>query len=88
MARLQRPVVQETVDTSVEQAAARPSDSEEGLWAIAMLRIAFELKRPNAPEIDEIVDGVVARMGIPKDRFERYLAEHLGPLKEAAARRG
>ena len=56
---------------------------DAALWSIAMLRIAVELKRPGAPSLREIVDGVVARMGISKADFEKYLAEHLGLLRKA-----
>ncbi|MBI5546187.1 MAG: hypothetical protein HY901_20040 [Deltaproteobacteria bacterium] len=71
---------------------ARPQVDVEiepvALWSIAMLRIAMELKRPEAPGLDEIIDGVVAKMGIDKAHFEKYLAEHLGTLREAARARG
>jgi len=60
----------------------------DGLWPIAMLRIAMELKRPEAPGLDEIIEGVVKKMGIPKAQFEKYVAEHLGTLKEAAKKNG
>ena len=60
----------------------------DGLWSIAMLRIAMELKRPGAASLEKIVDGVVSKMGIPKAQFEKYVAEHLGTLKEAAKKNG
>ena len=60
----------------------------EGLWPIALLRIAFELKRPGSPGLPEIIDGVVKRMGIEKDAFERYLAENLGVIERQARERG
>ncbi len=69
--------------------AAPPADlPDAALWSIAMLRIALELKRPGAPGLEEIVDGVVARMGFPKAEFEKYLSEHLGLLKRAVDDRG
>ena len=73
-----------------EQQAARTETGleTEGLWAIAMLRIAMELKRPGAPGLTEIIDGVVARMGIPRADFERFLTEKVGHLEEEAERRG
>jgi hypothetical protein len=53
-----------------------------------MLRIALELKRPGALELQEIVDGVVERMRLSKADFEKYLAQHLGLLKKAVQDRG
>ncbi len=46
----------------------------QGLWPIAMLRIAMELKRPGAPDLEQIVEDVVRRLGIEKGEFESYLA--------------
>jgi len=62
----------------VAQAKVEP----DALWSIAMLRIAMELKRPDAPALEAIIDGVVARMGIPKAQFKKYLAEEIGELQE------
>lgn len=67
---------------AVQEDVARPAVVVEpdGLWSIAMLRIAMELKRPDAPSLERVVERVVERMGIPQDQFERYLSEHLGLL--------
>ncbi|MGC4118046.1 MAG: hypothetical protein QM765_26545 [Myxococcales bacterium] len=80
-----------TVETTSSPQPAH--DSAEGLeadtlWPIAMLRIAMELKRPEAPGLDQIIDGVVKKMGIPKAQFEKYVAQHLGTLQEAAQKHG
>lgn len=70
-------------------AAQSPSAPEpDGLWAIGLLRIAMELKRPDSPGLSEIIDGVAERMGIPKAQFELFVAERLGSLQEEAERRG
>ena len=75
-----------TAGVAVE--AVEPPAEADGLWPIAMLRIAMELKRPGAPGLDEIIGGVVGKMGIPRAQFEKYLAEHLGALREAARKKG
>jgi hypothetical protein len=72
----------------LERPAAAPDLPDSALWSIAMLRVAVELKRPGAPGLEQIVEGVVARMGIPRADFEKYLAEHLGLLKKAVEDRG
>jgi len=56
----------------------------DGLWPIAMLRIAMELKRPGAPDLGQIIDGVVERLGIEQVQFEKYLADRLGVLRAEA----
>ena len=58
----------------------------DGLWSIAMLRIAMELKRPGAASLEKIVDGVVSKMGIPKAQFEKYLAEHIGVVTQTVGK--
>ncbi|HEY3451257.1 MAG TPA: hypothetical protein VGK67_33170 [Myxococcales bacterium] len=79
-----------TLETTPAQPAREADEVMEAdtLWPIAMLRIAMELKRPEAPGLDEIITGVVKKMGIPKAQFEKYIAEHLGTLKEAAKKNG
>jgi len=78
---------------TLERAPSTPPTQQteiepDGLWPIAMLRIAMELKRPEAPGLDQIISGVVKKMGIPKAQFEKYVAEHLGTLQEAAKKNG
>jgi hypothetical protein len=80
-----------TLETSAATGPGHdPAQSAEAdaLWPIAMLRIAMELKRPEAPGLDEIIAGVVKKMGIPRAQFERYVAQHLGTLQEAAKKNG
>jgi len=79
-----------TLEKAPASAEARQDSIVEpdGLWPIAMLRIAMELKRPEAPGLDQIISGVVAKMGIPKAQFEKYIEEHLGTLQEAAKKKG
>ncbi len=60
----------------------------DGLWSIAMLRIAMELKRRDAPGLPEIIAGVVRRMGIDQKSFEKYLTENFGLLEETARIKG
>jgi hypothetical protein len=73
---------------AVEQVSATTQEAPDEIWPIAMLRIAMELKRPNSPSLEQIIDGVVRRMGIPKAEFEKYLIENVGQLEEVARRKG
>jgi hypothetical protein len=85
---MEKPRSRAAVQETIRETTAAKSVEPDGLWSIAMLRIAMELKQPGAPGLDEIIGGVVAQMGIPKDEFEKYLAEHLGVLRESARRNG
>ncbi len=66
-----------------------PADFVEDspLYGVAMLKIAMELKKPGARELDEILTGVLARMKIPEAEFRRFLAQNGGMLRAIAQRR-
>jgi hypothetical protein len=57
------------------------SPSADPLFAVAMLRIALELKKPQNDVLDAIVSRVVARMQLDADAFRRYLAVNVGLLQ-------
>jgi len=42
----------------------------------AILKIALELKKPNAPSYDEIVAGTIRSMRLDAAAFRRYLGEN------------
>ena len=71
----------------IEKTKERASSEADGLWSVAMLRIAVEMKQPGAPSFDKIVDSVVTRMGIPKEQFKKYLSQHLATLKRTLSDR-
>lgn len=74
---------------SVREKQADPGRTDPpGLWAVAMLRVAMELKRPGARSLDEIVEQVAARMDLPRVTFRSYLETNLGLLRTSARGRG
>jgi hypothetical protein len=79
---------QEKVELRENVARAEVDADPDGLWSIAMLRIAMELKRPGSASVEEIIDGVVERMGIQKEQFEKYLQDNFGLLEDAVRRGG
>jgi hypothetical protein len=42
----------------------------------AILKIALELKKPNAPSYDEIVQATIGAMRLDATAFRRYLGEN------------
>ena len=62
--------------------AAPASAAPEAIWAVALLRVAMELRRANAPSYDEIVRGVVERMGLDEGPFRAFLKEKIGDVSE------
>lgn len=61
--------------------------AESPLYGVAMLKIAMELKKPGAPELDEIMAGVLSRMRIPEEEFRSFLAQNGGLLRTIAQKR-
>jgi hypothetical protein len=68
-----------------EEAGAEVEESP--LYGVAMLKIAMELKKPGARELDEILSGVLARMGLSEDAFREYLERNGGLLKTIAQKK-
>ena len=58
------------------------------LFGVAMLKIAMELKKADARPLDELVTGVLARMGLPEAEFRAFLESNGGLLRSIATKRG
>ncbi len=72
MRRERRPVA------VVEEACCAEGPAEpDGLWGIALLRVALELKRPGPRDLSTVVAAVVRKMGLPEEPFRRYVEEQL-----------
>jgi hypothetical protein len=69
-------------------ARQRMLDEADPMYAVAMLRIAMELKKPQAAHMEEIVEGVLKRMKLDRDDFRRYLNENVGLLMATAKAKG
>jgi hypothetical protein len=81
---------QQTTQSAVAAPASKqssPAVAAEPLFGVAMLRIAVELKKSTARAVDEVVDDVLAKMGLDEVRFRQYLAQNTGLLKTIAQRR-
>jgi hypothetical protein len=61
--------------------------TDSPLYGVAMLKIAMELKKPGAGGLDEIVSGVLGKMGLSDSEFRNYLSRHGGKLRAIAERR-
>lgn len=59
----------------------READPIQGLFGVAMLKIAVELKKSGSAPIDEVVDSVLSRMSIEPAEFRKYLASQGGVLQ-------
>ncbi|WP_242395131.1 hypothetical protein [Anaeromyxobacter oryzisoli] len=62
-----------------EQAVTRTTEEEGGIdpaFSRAILKIAIELRKPNAPSYDDIVASTIRSMRLDGSAFRRYLGEN------------
>jgi hypothetical protein len=72
-----------------EQTQTVPKAVEESpLFGVAMLKIAMELKKAEPRPLDELVTGVLQRMGLPESEFRAFLESNGGLLRSIATKRG
>lgn len=57
------------------------------LYGVAMLKIAMELKKPEAAGLDEILSSVLAKMHLSEDAFRAFLAQNGGLLRTIAQKK-
>ena len=60
----------------------------QALFAVALLRMALELKRKPAPGLEPVIRDVVQRMKLDEIRFRAFLSQHLEELGVVAPVRG
>ena len=67
------------VATGERRQVAETSAEDDGVdpaFHRAILKIALELKKPNAPSYDAIVQRTIRSMGLDAAAFRRYLGEN------------
>lgn len=74
-----------TTETTREEAPKEVLDNP--LYGVAMLKIAMELKKPNAGALEDILKGVLGRMNLSEDAFRSYLERNGGLLKTIAQKK-
>jgi hypothetical protein len=62
--------------SSVSTAVAKASEDIDPAFHRAILKIALELKKPNAPSYDAIVRETIRSMRLDATAFRRYLGEN------------
>jgi hypothetical protein len=61
--------------------------AQSPLYGVAMLKIAMELKKADAPSLDELIGSVLKRMNLDEKAFRAFVAANDGLLKTVAQRR-
>ncbi len=74
--------------TVVERRSLPPEVETSPLYGVAMLKIAMELKKADARPLDELVGGVLAKMGLDEAVFRQFLEANGGLLRSIARKRG
>ncbi len=66
-----------TEDRTIAAVRERAHDEEvDPAFHRAILKIALELKKPNAPSYDQIVSATIRNMRLDPVAFRRYLGEN------------
>ena len=72
----------------VEETVEVPSEvAQSPLYGVAMLKIAMELKKADAPSLDELIASVLKRMNLDEKAFRSFVAANDGLLRTVASRR-
>jgi len=66
---------QEGVRTRAARAGGSPEEVDPAFQR-AILKIAIELRKPNAPSYETIVDATIQSMRLDAGTFRRYLGEN------------
>ncbi len=64
---------------AVRTAASRGGEAADGIdpaFQRAILKIAIELRKPNAPSYETIVEATIQSMRLDEATFRRYLGEN------------
>ncbi len=64
---------------AVGRAVSRGGEAADGIdpaFQRAILKIAIELRKPNAPSYETIVQATIQSMRLDETRFRRYLGEN------------
>jgi hypothetical protein len=81
-------VVTRTAERPAPAAPREASPVEENpLYGVAMLKVAFELKRHPQADLDTVLRQVLQRMNLPEEPFRRFLAHNGGMLQAIAERK-
>ncbi|HUB05560.1 MAG TPA: hypothetical protein VMB50_01090 [Myxococcales bacterium] len=57
------------------------------LYAAALLKVAMELKRPDARGLDELLAHVLEGLRVDRDEFKAYLSRNFSLLRATARSR-
>ena len=73
---------------TLEPARAPTPAPDDDLYAVAMLKVAMELKRGDAQGFEDIFEKTLKAMDIDRDRFKKYLSRHMDQLVTTARTKG
>lgn len=64
--------------------AAEKALSVNPLYGVAMLKIALELKKADARPVEQLITGVLSKMGLDEAHFQRFVDANGGLLRALA----
>jgi len=76
------------VVTKTQVARARVATPDDDLYAVAMLKVAMELKRSGGRGFDQVFEETLLALGVDRGAFKTYLDRNMSQLIKTAKRRG
>ena len=84
---MQEKAIKTKVLTLAPEKPVAPAPDDD-LYAVAMLKVAMELKRGQARGFEDIFEETLSALSIDREHFRRYLAKHMDQLVQTARKRG
>jgi hypothetical protein len=76
------------IATKTQVAQARVASPDDDLYAVAMLKVAMELKRSGGRGFDQVFEETLRALGVDRAAFKNYLDRNMSQLMKTAKRRG
>jgi hypothetical protein len=76
------------ISTKTRVLEARTPGPDDDLYAVAMLKVAMELKRSDGRGFERIFEETLRALGVDRAAFRLYLDRHMSQLIKTAKRRG
>lgn len=78
---------QPKLSTTTKVVTASTPAPDDDLYAVAMLKVAMELKRENTKGFEDVFEETLAALDVDRQAFRSYLTRHMDKLLKTARKR-
>ena len=76
------------IATKTRVLESRVASPDDDLYAVAMLKVAMELKRGGNRGFEQVFEETLGSLGVDRTAFKTYLDRNMAQLIKTARRRG